>query len=738
MMKPETRFLALQRVSFAICAAALAACGGGGSDQTQDTQTAGMMSSSSNKSVAPGLLKKEVTTTVPVTTTPAPTVSTTPITSVRFENTSAAAQTNVPITFGQVFAVGHLRPTDTLVGRLEDGSTVPLQVDVKATHADGSVRHAVISAVVPSLGASLVRVMSLVKGGTAATTGATIDSLMRSGFSASVHASIGGVDYYASADDLLKAGTPTTWLNGPIATEWQVAAPLHTSAGVEQPHLSARFAVRWYPGTNKARVDVTVENTWAYEAGPQNIVYDASVLVGGKSVYSKPAMTHYSQARWRNLFWFNGTEPQVNVKLDTSYLLDSKALPNFDRTITIGETTLSAIQAKWTGAITEPMNVGFAIPYMPEPGGREDIGMLPSWAASYLLSMDKRARTATMGTAQLAGTWSVHYRDKQTGRPVSLLDYPYMTVLGRSSDTYNPVTKKYDAFPACATTTGCDTPYTADTAHEPAFAYLPYLVTGDYYYLEELQFWAMWNQFSSNPGYRDGALGLVKADQVRAQGWSLRTLAEAAYITPDNDRLKSHFAQILDSNLDWFNATYTNNPDANKLNIVVNGYALGYNDSTGMAPWMDDFFTAAIGHISELGFAKATPLLKWKAKFPLDRMTASGACWIDGSVYTLIVRASSTAPFYTTMGEAYQATHTADFNKLACGSTEMANALHLNVGEMTGYSALPAGYPSNMQPALAYAADVMGTAGKSAWDQFMKRSVKPDYSTGPQFAIVPR
>jgi hypothetical protein len=43
-----------------------------------------------------------------------------------------------------------------------------------------------------------------------------------------------------------------------------------------------------------------------------------------------------------------------------------------------------------------------------------------------------------------------------------------------------------------------------------------------------------------------------------------------------------------------------------------------------------------------------------------------------------------------------------------------------------------------MQPALAYGADALGDAGKKAWAQFMARSVKPDYSTGPQFAIVPR
>jgi hypothetical protein len=90
------------------------------------------------------------------------------------------------------------------------------------------------------------------------------------------------------------------------------------------------------------------------------------------------------------------------------------------------------------------------------------------------------------------------------------------------------------------------------------------------------------------------------------------------------------------------------------------------------------------------------------------------------------------------MAEAYTATHTPEFNLLGCASAEMATALKLKIGEMTGYSAAYAGYPSNMQPALAYGAGVTGASGIAAWNVFMKRSVKPNYALGPQFAIVPR
>jgi hypothetical protein len=659
-----------------------------------------------------------------------------------------ANQAMVPVTFGQVFARGAVSPNDTLMGKFADGTSIPLQMDVKARHDDGSVRHAVISGVAPSVASGQVLGLALVKAGAVGGLGSSLGSAVSSlaatparlagaGFAASVSATIDGQQYSASADKLLVQQKPATWLSGPLAVEWQVAAPLTNAQGVAHPHLSARFAIRWYHGINRARVDVTIENDWAYEPAPGNLTYDVQVTVGGQPAYTKAGLTHYHHSRWRKVFWW-GEAPSVHVRHDTRYLIASGALPNYDPALMVPDAAVAALQSKWTGPLTEPMGVGLAAPYMPTTGGRPDIGLLPGWATVYLLGMDKRAKEVTLGTADLAGSWSSHYRDKRTGRPVSLLDYPYMTIVGTPGDTRNPATGKQEAFPACATPNGCATPYTHDASHQPGFAYLPYLVTGDYYYLEELQFWAMWDVFSSNPVYRQNARGLVQPDQVRGQAWTLRTLGEAAYITPDSDPLKSHFAKILASNLDWFNATYTNNAAANALGVLANGYAFGYNSGRGVAPWQDDFFTAAIGHLSDLGFEKATALLGWKAKFPVSRMVGPGFCWIEGSMYEMNVRDSATSPVYPSIDKAYAASVPAGVSQLPCAGPEMAAALKLQVGEMVGFSSAAAGFPSNMQPALAYAANAAGAAGKAAWAQFLARSVKPNYNAEPQFAIVPR
>ncbi|HEB94128.1 MAG TPA: hypothetical protein ENI94_11810, partial [Gammaproteobacteria bacterium] len=60
--------------------------------------------------------------------------------------------TNIPVTFGQVFAPGDV-PAGLSVKVNVGGNPLQTQVDDKATHPDGSLRHAVITAWLPALGA---------------------------------------------------------------------------------------------------------------------------------------------------------------------------------------------------------------------------------------------------------------------------------------------------------------------------------------------------------------------------------------------------------------------------------------------------------------------------------------------------------------------------------------------------------------------------------------------------------
>jgi hypothetical protein len=72
-------------------------------------------------------------------------------------------------------------------------------------------------------------------------------------------------------------------------------------------------------------------------------------------------------------------------------------------------------------------------------------------------------------------------------------------------------------------------PLIPDTAHQPSLAYVPYLLTGDRYYAEEMAFWGNYSMLRTYPadGVR-GANGILAYNEVRGYGWALRNIADAA------------------------------------------------------------------------------------------------------------------------------------------------------------------------------------------------------------------
>lgn len=659
------------------------------------------------------------------------------VTTVEIQNPSSEAESDVPVTFGHVFARGDVPKGKTLVARIGQAE-VPLQVDVKARHADGSLRHAILTVSMSTMAAGQrqpVELATVSEAAVASPAPVDVKDLLATDFDASVTLTPGGKSYSLAARPLLQDGAAFKWLSGKLVSEWIVSGPVAAS-GTAHPHLNTRFSVRAYAGMKRVRVAVMVENDWAFEKDPQNFVYDASVRVGGAEVYQKSELTHYRQARWRKVFWW-GEGPHSEARQNARYLMESGALPNYDPSLVISEAALSRLETDWAALDTSPMKIGPLTSYMPGTGAHPDIGPLSRWDALYLVSMDTRARAVAMGIADLAGSWSTHYRDKDTGLPVTLVDYPYMSLLGNSGDKVNPKTKKSEAFPACAEGAECKSPYTWDSPHQPSLGYLAYVVGGDYDHLEELQFWANVNILEANPSYRKFEKGLLKWNQVRGQAWSLRTLGFAAFITPDDHPLKKYFNDRVEDNLSYYLDRYTNT-DPNALGVLTDGYAFGYNGGRGVAPWMDDFFTWSVGHLVSMGFERAVPLLAFKAKFSVGRMTDPGFCRIKAAAYAMNVRDDDKSPLYDTFAKVYEQTIEPELVGLPCGGPEMAAALKLKEGELTGYSSSVEGYPSNMQPALAVAVESGIPNAQQAWDLFEQRSVKPDYSANPHWAITPR
>src|SRR5262249_45720206 len=141
-------------------------------------------------------------------------------------------------------------------------------------------------------------------------------------------------------------------------------------------------------------------------------------------------------------------------------------------------------------------------------------------------------------------------------------------------------------------------PLTPDNAHQPSLAYVPYLLTGDRYYADEMAFWANYGMLRTYPadGLRSN-VGVLDNNEVRGYGWSLRNIADAAAYTPD-EALRSYFAEKVNANLQWLDAK--EHATTNPLHVMWTGRRpeVGF-----ISLWEQTYLAYAIDRANQQGFA---------------------------------------------------------------------------------------------------------------------------------------
>lgn len=679
----------------------------------------------------------------------------------RVVNTGASNNQDVSVTTGQVFTRGAI-PSNQTIAAFVDGQRIPTQVDKKATWQDGSLRHAVITVRVPEGKATASPTVEL-QGVDANSKEpvVSIGQLLATSFDATVSLDINGTEYKASARNLLsqadQLGTCSDWgaeckhwLSGPLTSEWIIGGPI-SSSGEAHRHLSVYFHVRAYANASGAvehvRVDSVIENDWAYAPDPTNQRYNASITVGDNT-FDAPDLTHYRQARWHKVMWWNGV-PEVYAQLDTEYLQSTGAVSNY-ADLTMSDKFLNNRPSQF-----KPLTNGNQTPHMGNTGAQAAIGPLPRWSATYVVSGAQGPFKWMLANDDAVGSYGFHYRDYKTGRPLRITDHPYVTqaAIGYAR-TSGDSRYEADLLPACQS--DCGSPYSFDISHHPSIGYVPYLVTGDYYYLEEMQFTASYIELWANPAYRNFDKGRLRRaqSQTRGQAWSVRSIADAAFATPDADPMKPYFKEQIATIVSDYLEHYVDADQPNPLHLIIGkgewaAYPVHGEQRVGIAPWQADFFTWSVGHAAEQGFDNAPRLLKWLAEFQIGMMTNwldesdTGYCWLVASDYKLQIRPSRDAPVYRTLNEAYKNTFPTLYG-LDCNSQEYVNQLaaqdntRYQRGQMSGYADSSTGFPANLQIGLAVAADSGLPNARKAWQIFDSRSVKPNYASYPNFAVEPR
>ena len=433
------------------------------------------------------------------------------------------------------------------------------------------------------------------------------------------------------------------------------------------------LTVFFRPDRDSARVEVVFELGGVFNTIPAHLgAYSVAISRGATVLATVDVPQHYWFSRWR---WQSEERP---VRADIDSLIAQGLLPPYDRSMAVVPKTgvVAATITTATGALACPvpdngpdtdvdmtnpgasttvalpyiiMGLAGITPYMPQTGERPDIGLVTEPQAEYICTMRQTALGVVRNQAEAAGSVPWHIRDETTDAPIDLRARPEATWYD-STTKGNPYVKTVKSA------------VTVDSAHQPALAYLPYLLTGDPYHLEDLQFQANWTLGALTPEYR------MSVPQARAFAWGLRSLAQCARITPDKVPSwilpKTYWNAFLTDKRRTMESDYVASAARERAVFRTTRVIESSGDEGPTAPkgtwtstWEDDFVTSVLGWVVSMGFSEWRPMFEWAAGSVMARTSpTSGWKRAYASPYRMILRESATAPVVASWAEAWALT----------------------------------------------------------------------------------
>ena len=436
-------------------------------------------------------------------------------------------------------------------------------------------------------------------------------------------------------------------------------------------------------------VGFTIENAWASSdpvksARSQDYSLTLTTnLASPTTRLTQPTFSHYSFTRWRRSYWIGSDPPSIRYDWNPRYLLSTRAYPRWDTDLPSDANAT----ADWYQKYTRLHPKRFTIPGGSEAQGYEPgianfdqaidaggdaewIGLADTWDVLNLLTGEPRKMM--VDNADLVGRFPMWFREADDkagsgkyfdgahasrvgteGRVVSVDARPQVTLqvtnlhpdcITEPADLINTVSPpRTGGWPAL------------DTSHMGDLGYIPYTLTGKYYYLEQLQMQAAYTlAFYTgcydlrNGYYRQGSLALFTR-WTRDQAWAIRTVAYAAFVSPDGDpegpyfrdKLLNTFAMFEGAHglpndypdraiaYKWGKTTWQSSQssdpsplgawqvDSASQSYADNGQVNNVNPqilSAAGSGFQEAFLTCALGLVRQLGLADTKPLLSILAK----------------------------------------------------------------------------------------------------------------------------
>ena len=525
---------------------------------------------------------------------------------VRLEHDGTMAARRV--TFGQIFIPGQVAAGQTVVAHL-NGKAIPTQVDVKTSNPDGSARMAVVT-VLSSAPADLMLVRAPKDTGAAPVDLAKAAADLDLSVETTIREPAGtGTRQFALGRllaDALRQGRASYWLKGPLATEARVEVPVASS-------MRLTADIRAY-SDGSVMADVQFNNDIAMRPVGGKLTYDVTIRESGRPVLQQAGIEHFQYQTWHQQVWTKG-DPAVNVVHDVRAMARAGAIHNYDFDAGVARGLVAGQLSQMSGAGFGILGNAGVAKSMGMTGGRPDIGPVTLANTLWLMTQHADAARYALAQADAAGSIPWHFIDAETGTYISVVKYPKLWSDQRGAQWDNkPLTQQIDP----------KNGWQPDNAHQPDLSYIPYILTGLRYRLDQLQAQASGSIVMIWPFARRDGLGIVASSlaQVRARGWALRGVNEAAFVCPDGAALCPYFASTVRNNIDYL---------LDEAHRSHKGEAWGWfrYDDAGRAeeggvtsPWMQDFVASTLILMTQQGVPGAREVVVWQSNFLVGRFLA--------------------------------------------------------------------------------------------------------------------
>lgn len=162
----------------------------------------------------------------------------------------------------------------------------------------------------------------------------------------------------------------------------------------------------------------------------------------------------------------------VRVMVDVPYAQSTDVIPP----------VVLAGEAQEASVSHHPMGRGAMVRYMPQTGGRSDIGLIPLWCVRYLADQSELNERAVRVNASVAAGWRIAYRKRSTRQVVAISDLrPRYAGLGTIETKWRIYSNQNQGFSNASPN---KTLWTEDNAHRPQPFLVAYVFTGEPQYLD--------------------------------------------------------------------------------------------------------------------------------------------------------------------------------------------------------------------------------------------------------------